>query len=252
MQTKQGSTMESLRAVQTFLDDNAQRLAAVANSGARQKLDDAIAALVMHAADQTGSNLAAQGATRTKHALERVLLRDHMAPIARIARSDLPPTPDVKPFKLPRGRPTTERLAALADGMAKAAAPFADVFVSAGLPPDFIARLNGATGALLSSVDERTLNRGKRIGATTGLKQKLSWGRRIVHVLDAFVQTTLKDDPALLANWNIVKRVRRIPTRQDPRRVENWGTRHYDRVASLNTLPDPARRAAHSRSAPTS
>lgn len=46
--------------------------------------------------------------------------------------------------------------------MAKAAVPFADTCIAAGLPPNFIDRLNAASGALL-----------------------------LVHVLDAFVQTAL-------------------------------------------------------------
>ena len=213
MQTAQGSVLESLRAVQKFLTDNGDRLAGVVKTGARQKLDDAIVELTTHASDQQGSNLAAQGNTKTKRTLQLVLRRDHMAPIARIARADLPPTPAVEPLKMPKGRPTVERLAALAEGMAKAAAPFADTFVSAGLPIDFIAQLNGATDAMVGAVNERNQNRGKRGGATTGLKRKLGKARRIVHVLDAFVQTALQDDPELLSTWNLVKRVRRPSNR---------------------------------------
>ena len=213
MQTTQGSVLESLRAVQTFLSDNGDKLADVVKTGARQKLDDAIVELTTHATDQQGSHLAAQGNTKKKRTLQIILRRDHMAPIARIARAELPPVPEVEPLKMPKGRPTAERLAALADGMAKAAAPFTDTFVSAGLPSDFIAQLNAATNAMVSEVNQRNQNRGKRGGATTGLKQKLGRARRIVHVLDAFIQTALKDDPALLSSWNIVKRVRRPSTR---------------------------------------
>jgi len=213
MQTTQGSIMESLRAVQAFLDDNADRLAAVVKTGARQKLDDAIAELSGHASDQTGSNLTAQSATQKKRALRQALLRDHMAPIARIARAELPPTPAMEPLKMPKGKPTVERLVALAEGMAKAAAPFTDTFVSAGLPTDFVAQLNAASDALVGAVNERTQSRGRRGGATTGLKDKLSRARKIVHVLDAFVKTAAIDDPALLANWNAIKRVRKTPTR---------------------------------------
>ena len=179
MQTTQGSVLESLQAVQTFLTDNADRLAGVVKTGARQKLDEAIAELTTHAEEQQGSHLAAQGNTQEKRNLQLVLRRDHMAPIARIARAELPPTPAVEPLKMPKGRPTVARLAALADGMANAAAPFADTFISAGLPTDFIAQLRAATTAL-AAVAERNQNRGKRGGATTGLKQKptliASWG----------------------------------------------------------------------------
>ena len=213
MQTTQGSVLESLQAVQTFLTDNADRLAGVVKTGARQKLDEAIAELTTHAEEQQGSHLAAQGNTQEKRNLQLVLRRDHMAPIARIARAELPPTPAVEPLRMPKGRPTVARLAALADGMANAAAPFADTFISAGLPTDFIAQLRAATTALVAAVAERNQNRGKRGGATTGLKQKLGRARRIVHVLDAFIQTALKDDQVLLSSWNIVKRVRRNTNR---------------------------------------
>jgi hypothetical protein len=213
MQTTQGSVLESLHSVQTFLTENADKLGDVVKTGARQKLDDAIAELTTHAEEQQGSHLAAQGNTQEKRSFELVLRRDHMAPIARIARAELPPTPAVEPLKMPKGRPTVARLAALADGMANAATPFADTFISAGLPADFIAQLRAASTAMVASVAERNQNRGKRGGATTGLKQKLGRARRIVHVLDAFIQTALKDDQVLLSSWNIVKRVRRNTNR---------------------------------------
>jgi hypothetical protein len=59
-------------------------------------------------------------------------------------------------------------------------------------------------------VTDRTQNRGKQSGATTGLKQQLSGARKLVHVLDAFVQTALEDNESLLASWDVIKRVRRI------------------------------------------
>jgi hypothetical protein len=176
-------------------------------------LDDAITELATHASEQTGGHLAAQGATQKQRTLRRALLRDHMAPIARIAKADLPVTPEIEPLRMPDGRPTAERLAALAYGMAEAAKPFTSVFVAAGLHEDFAARLTTAANEMLTALNERTQSRGKRGGATKGLKQKLAAARRIVHVLDAFVQTALKDDPALLAHWNLVKRVQQVTGR---------------------------------------
>jgi hypothetical protein len=66
---------------------------------------------------------------------------------------------------------------------------------------------------MLAAIGDRTQSHGQRKGATTGLKVTLSRGRKIVGVLDAFVKTALKDDPALLADWDVIKRVRIIPTR---------------------------------------
>jgi type VI protein secretion system component VasF len=62
----------------------------------------------------------------------------------------------------------------------------------------------------------RMQSRGLRGGATSGLRQRLSAGRRIVHVLDAFVKSALKDNGPLLANWNVVKRVQRTTGRAAP------------------------------------
>jgi hypothetical protein len=210
MQTRQGAVLESLRNVETFLDEHAERLADVVDTGARRKLDELLAELETHASDQVADNLGAQGALNTTQMLQRRLRRWHMRPIARIARSDLPVTSAVEPLKMPKGKPTAERLVAYAEGMAQAAAPFADTFVEAGLPSDFIARLKTATNELRTAVNARVQHRGRQVGATTGLKQKLSSARRLVHVLDVFVETALDGDEPLLACWKIVKRVRRI------------------------------------------
>ncbi len=209
LQTAQGNMLQSLRAVQAFLDQNASLLGDIGKTGARQQLDAAVEQLSAHASDQSGLNLAAQAATKRHDTLRQVLIRDHMAPIARIARADLPPTPSIEPLRMPKVRLTSEKLAAYAAGMGKAAAPFASVFVAAGLPDDFIAQLDAAAEAMSAAVDQRMQSRGQRGGATQGLKAKLSRGRKIVHVLDSFVQKALQDNQSLLTNWNIVKRVQR-------------------------------------------
>jgi hypothetical protein len=208
--------LESLRSVESFLDDNADKLATVVNTGTRQRLTAAIADLSTHVSDQTGSNLAAQGATQKKVALRQALLRDHMAPIARIATADIPNLPELSPLRMPRGKPTAEKLAGYAYGMGVAAAPYTDTFTKAGLPADFITQLNVAADAVVAIVANRTSSRGKRRGATDGLKAKLSEGRKVVHILDALVKSALKDDPALLGNWNLVKRVTKVAPNRTP------------------------------------
>ena len=130
-----------------------------------------------------------------------------MAPIARIAAADIPNLPELSPLRMPRGKPTAEKLASLAYGMGAAAAPFADTFTKAGLGADFVAQLSAAADAVVGVVANRTTSRGKRRGATDGLKARLTEGRQVVHILDALVKSALKDDPALLGNWNLVKRV---------------------------------------------
>ena len=110
---------------------------------------------------------------------------------------------------MPRGRPTAQRLATLANGMAQTATQYSDVFVRAGLPQDFVKQLTDAADAMLNALGTRNESRARRRGATTGIRTQLSRGRKIVAVLDTFVQSALVSDPVLLAHWNVVKRVRK-------------------------------------------
>lgn len=211
MQTRQGSMLQSLRNVETFLGQHAEVLGNVVQSGARQRLADAIAALSTHVSGQAGSGVASRGSTQRHYALRQTLIRDHMAPVARVAAADLPRTPELAPLRMPAQNLPAEKLAAAAYGMADGARPFTGVFTAAGLPADFIEQLVAAADAMTSALDERAQKQSAQRGATTGLRASLTAGRRIVHVLDAFVRTALKDDPALLSAWNGAKRVRVIP-----------------------------------------
>ena len=67
------------------------------------------------------------------------------------------------------------------------------------MPSDFIARLKVATNELRTAVNARLQHRGRQVGATTGLKEKLSSARKLVHVLDVFVEAALEGDEPLLA-----------------------------------------------------
>jgi hypothetical protein len=209
VKTTQATALESLRAVELFLETHADRLGDVLTTGAYRRLTDTITALDAHAAEQTAGMFGSQVATRKKHSLRQALLRDHMLKIARIAKADLPSVPELHPLRMPRRRLSTARLAAAAAGMADLARPHADVFIAAGMPKDFLDQFVAAIDAMTDTIVERTNIRGRRAGATLGLKEQLSAGRRIVHVLDAFVQSQMKDDPSLIRNWNATKRVQR-------------------------------------------
>lgn len=221
MRTKQGTVFQSLRAVQGFLTEHADKLAGVVQTGAKKRLEDAIAALDTHASTQTGSFIDSQSLTQRQKSLRTVLRRDHMAPVARIARADLPNTPEFRPLRMPRGRITPEKFAAAASGMAQVAARYTDTFTAAGMPADFVDRLDDAADNMLNSLADRTRTRGRRRGATEGLREKLSEGRKVVAILDAFVSTALAGDPSLLADWKIIVRVpkttgRIVPTDAPP------------------------------------
>ena len=207
MQTRQAKRLNTLRAVHAFIEEHIDRLPRVAQSDKRRQLAAVIEDLSACATAQVASDLGARGATQKQQVLLRTLERDHMAPIARIARATVGTTVELMPLKLTRGKPGARRLATAAHGMARAAEPFAETFIAYGLPPDFIARLDNAAVEVLEAAAERTLHRGRRAQATKGLKDGLQKGRKIVDIFDAFVQTaTRQDDPALFAAWRIIKR----------------------------------------------
>jgi hypothetical protein len=209
MHKRQSYRLQALRAAQAFLADNAQRFPTVANSGARMKLDKLMADIKRHVTNQSGNELTAQIKTKKIKALRRALVRDHMTHIARIAAAELPDHPDLSPLRLPKKAPSLERLIAHARGMAAMAKTHAPVFVAAGQPSDFLARLDAAAKALGDAAVERVNVRGARGGATKGLEQQLRSARKQLRVLDSYVATALQDDGALLAGWKTVKRVYR-------------------------------------------
>lgn len=214
MKTTQGRTQESLLGTHAFLVRNADRVPRTTGTGAFTRLEQNIAMISGHASNQAGNAMTSESATQSIRALRLALLRDHMRPVAFIAKSALEQTPEIEPLRLPAGRPTPPRLAAAARGMARAAEPFADVFVAFGLPVDFMEQMDGAADALLAAVNARRQCRADGVAATEGLKLTLTAGRKLVHVLNAYVQGELKDDAELLAGWNAVKRVQVIGRRK--------------------------------------
>jgi hypothetical protein len=219
MQTQQGNMLQSLRNVEVFLDQNAERLAEVVRGDVRQRLTDAVTALNAHVSAQSDSTLGSRGATQQHRALRRALIRDHMLPIARIAAADLPNTPEVQPLRMPPSGVPVQKLAAAAYGMAETASRYSEVFTKAFLPADFVAQLTAAADLMIASLAERTKSRLVKRDATASLKAKLAAARKVVGVLDAAIRSRFKDEPGRLLAWasaKRVERVRRVPTATAP------------------------------------
>lgn len=216
MHARQSSRLDTLQSARAFLQQNTARLPNVAASGMQKALDDALAELTTHSEGQASHRLVAMGTTQRLASLRQTLLRDHMAPVAGVAAARLPGTPELAPLRLPAKRLSLPNLALAAGAMAAAAAPFSQVFLDAGLPPDFMTQLTATADAMIASREQQKQSQGRRSGATKGLDAQLREGRRALNALNKFVVSALKDDPALLANWNALTRVRQAP---GPRRV---------------------------------
>jgi hypothetical protein len=214
MRTVEGQVLASLRATQTFLDERAESIPGVAGTSVRRRMDAAIADLARLIADQEASALQGRGTTQRLRALRRVLVRDHLRPLSQIAREAELALPELAPFRMPRGRPSVERLAATARGMALAAEPYTALFVDAGLREGFLDRLVAAADAMIDAVGERAVHRVERHRATVGIRVALLQSRRAVRVFDSLVASAWADEPGLLAAWRSAKRVRRVPARR--------------------------------------
>lgn len=238
MKLQQGNTLASLENAHRFLDDNTAALGAVITPPTVQMLDDSIIELSAVATSQNQYKRDEKGFEALQARYRTALVRDHMAPIAKIAKLELSTSPELVKLSLPRKRASLQVLKQLADGMAEAARPHAAVFIAAGRKPDFADRLKAAANLMLDASFQRTQNRGKSLTAAANLKAKLTRARNVIHVLDALVKEAT-NDPGLLLRWKSAKRVVRkggVPT----------GT-----IAPITTNPATSTPAANTTAAST-
>lgn len=207
MNKQQGHMLTALASTRCFLGDHAAALATVVSPAVQQRLDDAIAELASTATAQDLYTRDREGSFAVQEASRVALLRDHMTPIARIARLELSEMPELVKLSGSTARLSIQQLAAHADGMAEAARPHAQVFVDAGRQPDFIERLNGAADRMRAAAAAAAQSRVRIKGATSGFAQQLSHSRRLVHALDAFVKEAAGNDTAMIDSWNVAKHV---------------------------------------------
>ena len=207
MRRREGNAIAAMQNVNTFLVENAAQIGDAINDQTKQMLADSLTQLFATATAQDSHTRSAAGALNRQRVKRLQLVRDHLRPIAGIAAFALPATPELVAFRIPRRRPTLQQLAALADGMAQAAAPYADVFIAAGRKREFIARLEACADDMRSASAERAMHRQRVKEATTDLYTQLSRSRKVVLMIDAFLQSALADRPGLLDAWNMAKRV---------------------------------------------
>lgn len=207
MKLREGNMISSVQNVNSFLIDNAAEIGDAVNDGTKKAVLESLTELSDQVAMQDSHIRAAAGSLNRQRVSRTQLVRDHMAPIARIAILRLPEVPELVKLTLPRKRSTLQQLAGQADGMADAAARYADVFITNGRKPDFVAQLKASAADMRSAHTERALSRRKVKQATTDLGEKLSRSRKVVAMIDSVLQSALAEKPGLLAAWNMTKRV---------------------------------------------
>lgn len=216
MNRKQGRLFLSFNAIEDFLASHADDIPKTIRTGTRERFAQALSRVKDYVRAQAGAPLSAQSLTAVKEDKQQVLLRDHMAPIVRIARSDGSGTARLDALKMPRGELGVPKLIARASGMLDVAREHQRLFIDAGMPADFVDRFQRAIEDVADTVDARAREHGAGRGATVGLEVALRECKRLRNVLDTFINSELVDQPALLANWRSVKRVHRLASRPAP------------------------------------
>ena len=206
MKAFHAATLNTLTRVQRFLDLNGSSLGDINASGYRKILDDVVDKLGVHAADQTTTKRTAAAEAAKERVLRNALKLNHMRPIATVASAQLRQVPDFAALKMPPKNATSRTLITYAAAMKTAAGEYADAFVGAGLPADFLDELQGAADALSNSLTSRTSNGAAQRGATVGLDAEATRGRQAVKVLDSLVEPLIQGNLALLAQWTAAKR----------------------------------------------
>ena len=211
MTNRQKAELDALHRMQVFVHQNSDALGTVTQAPSRTALDAAVTALEAQAGTQSAAQVYATSQTTQKLSAREDLRLHHMAPIAAIARISLAGTPQIVHLRTPRKNIDDVRLVAAADGMADAAALYAQVFIDHKLPPDFIDQLKAASAAVQTTVATRNKALQQVKAATQGVKDDTTNARNVVRVLSALVVKQLKGRTDLLAAWQMAKQINAKP-----------------------------------------
>jgi hypothetical protein len=140
--------------------------------------------------------------------MQRDLREDLMFPVSRWGKKLLRNVPGAeRALALPPKRATALKVAAAAERMAKGVKPSAKLFVEAGLPKDFVARLRADARSLRERANRsgEGIRRRKAVGAA--LATALRDGRIEIGIVDALLLPYVRKNSTLGVLWRAAKRV---------------------------------------------
>ena len=213
MNGKQKQVMEAFLRVRTFLDEHPAPDAQTFTS-ARGMLDDVLQRVRGLAGTYyRGRTLSRSEAQRQRDQIAQ-LLDQHIRPIVTIARAQIEPDSDVglpAGLRMPQLPINATRLLTVCDGIIEAATVYEAMFVTNGLPADFLARLASARDELERVMGGRATQVGAHMEARQALKVQFVRGRRALERLDALVRGSFRMQTATLSAWRAAKRVKLVP-----------------------------------------
>ena len=193
--------------VQEFLSTYAARLGHIAESPAAQEVGVLAAGIREGDQDALTTRAMKTGEAANRRVLRRALWVNHMQQLAAVARAELRQVPKFESLLLPQVNMATPKLVQWARTMAAVANEHAEVFVTHGLPAEFVAQLLAAADALEASFQTQVVNGRETAGARAQVASSRSRAQYVIRVLNAQIEKALVDDPSLLAQWRHAKRV---------------------------------------------
>ncbi len=87
------------------------------------------------------------------------------------------------------------------------ATPMKTLFISVNLPVDFLDTLDQTTKAFDGAADDQSGGEGDQVNATAGLAGTTATARKALRNLRTIVRNTFKNDPAVLAEWEVASHI---------------------------------------------
>lgn len=174
---------------------------------ARRNLNDAVGKLEALAVSQASSIIASQGATARARAQRTFLRTHHMNAVRQVAKQALPDVPQLSALTAPTRNLSHASLVAVANGMADAAEPYEEIFISNGMPDQFIAALREAADALTQAGVQQREAKTMTSAATASMRAEESRIRKLLKLLNALVVPRLGTDAGLLREWRSARAI---------------------------------------------
>jgi hypothetical protein len=215
MDTKQKQVIDSLVRVRSFLDAHPVT-GALSYTDARGTLEDVIRRVDDLAGAQVLGHEQSRAEARRQDDQIQLICDRHMRPIVAIARAQIEPGSDVglpAGLRMPKSTLAPTKVLAACSAMIEAARPFEALFISKGLPADFLAQFQAARDTLAAMRGARSSQVRRHVTARAGLFVQLRRGRRAVDQLDAIVRASFRGDFMTLSAWRGAKRVHLVPVR---------------------------------------
>jgi hypothetical protein len=174
------------------------------------EINAVVAALTSQAVAQTSGLAAARQSTSGK-ATARATLRDELEMITRTARAMAIDTPGLDDkFRLPRSSGDQALLNA-ARTFRRDAEPLKAAFIEHDMPADFLETLDGLISDFEQTLVSRHQSAEAHVAASAAIDVEIERGMNAARRLDSIVRNKFHNDPAMLAAWESVRHIERVP-----------------------------------------